>query len=441
MYTSRVRTFIRLAVLILLAAAPVALVGEGRVPTPESVFGFRPGADYKLATYDQSIDYFKKLAAGSKYVKLVEAGKTSQGRTMYFALISSPDNLGKIDRYREIARRLAHPQGLTDAEAQKLARDGKAFVHIDGGLHSTEVAGPQHTPQLALRPRQPRERARHQGDPRQRHRDAVADDQPGRPADGGRVVHEERRHAVRAVRPAAALPGVRRPRQQPRRLHAQHDRVARARAHLAAVGAADHLRAPPVGAVPDAHLAAAVLRAGRHRRAVHHVARSEHDRHGDRARASRSAARSAPRTWARRSTRGIRATSTTRRTSRTSRRSGPRRRSSSTRRRTTTRSTTSRRTCATCGRRASTRARGRPDGGGCATRSTTWKRRRCRCSSSRRSTRTRCSTIATRRDAIRSRAAGRRRRSPTSSRSSSAIRSPPSRCCAASRSAACACRS
>jgi hypothetical protein len=143
-----VRILIRLAFLILLFAAPVALLGQGRLPTPESVLGFRPGADYKLATYDQSIDYFKKVAAASKYVKLLEAGKTSQGRTMYYALVSSPDNLAKIDRYREIARRLAHPQGLSDAEAKRLARDGRAFVHIDGGLHSTEVAGPQHTPQL-----------------------------------------------------------------------------------------------------------------------------------------------------------------------------------------------------------------------------------------------------------------------------------------------------
>ena len=113
------------------------------------MFGFTAGADYKLATYDQSIEYFKKLAAASRYIRLIEAGKTSQGRTMYFALISSPDNLAKIDRYREIWQRLAHPQGLTDAEAQKLAAEGKALVHIDGGLHATEVAGPQHTPLLA----------------------------------------------------------------------------------------------------------------------------------------------------------------------------------------------------------------------------------------------------------------------------------------------------
>ena len=50
----------------------------------------------------------------------------------------------------------------------------------------------------------------------------------------------------------------------------------------------------------------------------------------------------------------------------------------STRRRTSTRSTTFRRTCATCGRRASIRARGSRDGGACATRSTTWKRHRSR---------------------------------------------------------------
>ena len=45
--------------------------------------------------------------------------------------------------------RLAHPQGLTDADAQRLAAEGKALVHIDGGLHAIEVAGPQHTPLLA----------------------------------------------------------------------------------------------------------------------------------------------------------------------------------------------------------------------------------------------------------------------------------------------------
>jgi len=137
-------------ILIWAFAASVVLTAQSRlVPAPDASFGFKPGADYKLATYDQSIEYFRKLAAASKYVRLVEAGKTSQGRTMYFALISSPKNLEQIERYRQIAQRLAHPTGLTDATARELAREGKPIVHIDGGLHSTEVAGAQHTPLLA----------------------------------------------------------------------------------------------------------------------------------------------------------------------------------------------------------------------------------------------------------------------------------------------------
>src|SRR5260221_3896019 len=112
------RTLLALLASIALTAAPQAQ-GRSSVPTPDSVFGFAPGADYKLATYDQSIEYFKKLASASRYIKLFEAGKTTQGRTMYFALISTPENLAKIDRDREIWQPLAHPHGPTQFAAQK----------------------------------------------------------------------------------------------------------------------------------------------------------------------------------------------------------------------------------------------------------------------------------------------------------------------------------
>jgi hypothetical protein len=126
-----------------IASAPSSL------PTPESVWGFAPGQDGRLATYDQSIAYFRKLAEASRNIRLFEAGKTSQGRTYVYAAISSPENLAKIDHYREIAQRIAHPEGLTDEEAHALAREGKVILHVDGGLHATESAGPQHTPLLA----------------------------------------------------------------------------------------------------------------------------------------------------------------------------------------------------------------------------------------------------------------------------------------------------
>ena len=141
--------FRRGLVAALLVATSVSLSAQSRIPTPESVVGFVPGAESKLATYDQTIAYFKKLDAASDYMQLVEAGTSTQGRTYYFALISTPKNLKKVDHYRETARRLSRPEGLTDAQALALVRDARPLVHIDGGLHATEVAGPQHTLLLA----------------------------------------------------------------------------------------------------------------------------------------------------------------------------------------------------------------------------------------------------------------------------------------------------
>src|SRR5258708_35975671 len=113
------------------------------IPPPESVLGHKPGDDSYRANYTESRDYFRKLAAASDRIKLISVGKTTRGLDWEIAIISSPANLAKLDRYKDISQKLAHGRGLDDATAKALAREGKAIVHIDGGLHSTEVAGAQ----------------------------------------------------------------------------------------------------------------------------------------------------------------------------------------------------------------------------------------------------------------------------------------------------------
>jgi len=114
-----------------------------RVTSPKQEFGFDIGDDYRLADYTQLVAYWKKLAAQSDRMKLVSVGGSAEGREMYLAIITSPENQAKLDRYKEISRKLALARGITDAEAMALAREGKTVVWIDGGLHATEVLGAQ----------------------------------------------------------------------------------------------------------------------------------------------------------------------------------------------------------------------------------------------------------------------------------------------------------
>ncbi len=120
------------------------------VPSPREHFGYDPGEDYKLAGYPEMVSYFQALERTSDRIRLVEFGRSSEGRPMYVAFLSSPANLQNLDRYRDISRRLALGQASED-EARRLAAEGKAIVWIDSGLHATEVAPVQHAPHLAYR--------------------------------------------------------------------------------------------------------------------------------------------------------------------------------------------------------------------------------------------------------------------------------------------------
>jgi hypothetical protein len=122
---------------------------RAQVPTPASVLGHTPGDDFYLADYADTVRYFHALAAASDKIKMLTVGKSTRGQDIEVAVISSPANLAKLDDYKKSAGRLARAEDLNDDQAKELARSSKVIVHIDGGLHSDEVAGTQHTMVLA----------------------------------------------------------------------------------------------------------------------------------------------------------------------------------------------------------------------------------------------------------------------------------------------------
>ena len=132
----------RLCLLLALSVCAIAQPAP-KISTPKEALGFNLGDDYQMASYAQLETYWKKLAGESDRMKLVSIGKTEEGRDQWMAIVSSPDNIKNLDKYKQIAARLAHAEGLTDAQAHDLARQGKAVVWIDGGLHATETVGSQ----------------------------------------------------------------------------------------------------------------------------------------------------------------------------------------------------------------------------------------------------------------------------------------------------------
>lgn len=132
--SSRIRVF---ALSLALAVAAPAQT----LTSPKQHFGFDIGDDYHLTTYRQTEAYFKKLAAESDRLQLVDIGRTEEGRTQYMMIISAPENIRNLARYKEIAQRLARAEGVTEQQARAFAAEGKAVVWIDGGLHATETVG------------------------------------------------------------------------------------------------------------------------------------------------------------------------------------------------------------------------------------------------------------------------------------------------------------
>ncbi|QSX33496.1 hypothetical protein JYB87_17575 [Shewanella avicenniae] len=132
-----------IGLLALALSAASCQLAAAELPSPKEILGHNPGDDFYLANYEDSISYFHALAAKSNKIKMFTAGQSTQGKTLEFAVISSPENLAKWEEYKEISRKLADSRGLTDAEARKLAKESKIIVHIDGGMHASEVADHQ----------------------------------------------------------------------------------------------------------------------------------------------------------------------------------------------------------------------------------------------------------------------------------------------------------
>ncbi|HEY0458965.1 MAG TPA: M14 family metallopeptidase [Pyrinomonadaceae bacterium] len=130
---------LRLGGIILLLA--LSIIAQTKIPAPRDVLGFTPGDDRKLASWAQTVEYFKRLDAASDRVQFAEIGKTTMSAPFVYATISSPANLKRLAFYKAIQQKLADPRLIksNDKAARALIKQGKTIVLITCGVHSNEV--------------------------------------------------------------------------------------------------------------------------------------------------------------------------------------------------------------------------------------------------------------------------------------------------------------
>lgn len=109
-------------------------------PDPSTFLGHPIGQDKTPVEWAQVTAYFHALAEGSDRVRVVEYGRSTEGRPMIAAIVSAAGNLERLDHFQEIQKRLSDPRVTPQDEADELIAEGKAIVLITCSVHSTEVA-------------------------------------------------------------------------------------------------------------------------------------------------------------------------------------------------------------------------------------------------------------------------------------------------------------
>ncbi len=109
------------------------------VPRPQSILRFDVGEFH--TNYAQMERVVRDIAAAAPdRVRLTDIGDTNEYRQMHLAVISSPENLRRIDEIKANIRRLSDPRGLSQAEAQTLVNSTPLVVWLAYTIHGNESA-------------------------------------------------------------------------------------------------------------------------------------------------------------------------------------------------------------------------------------------------------------------------------------------------------------
>ncbi len=117
---------------------------SGQVQQPQDLIGYKVGADYKLARYEEIREYFQHVGENSRRVNIREIGLTTEGQKMIIAEITDDATPERIRQAMADQKKISDPRLIKDREhEQNLIADAKVVILVNCNLHSTEIASSQ----------------------------------------------------------------------------------------------------------------------------------------------------------------------------------------------------------------------------------------------------------------------------------------------------------
>jgi hypothetical protein len=128
----------------LLAQERFEFYGRGpyrsEVPHPGDLLGYEPGARHTQYAEQQAV-LDALVAAAPDRARTEVIGVTEEGRTMRVLLISSPENIARLDEIRAEIDRLADPRITSPEQAQAIVTRDPVVVMLSYSIHGNEPTG------------------------------------------------------------------------------------------------------------------------------------------------------------------------------------------------------------------------------------------------------------------------------------------------------------
>jgi hypothetical protein len=118
------------------------------VPRPSSILGYEPG---EFHTNHGNLERVLEAiaAAAPDRVRIVDYGKSVEGRTLRLVIISSPENMARLDEIRAAVRSLRDPRATSAAQAAEIARTTPPIGWMNYGNDGNETAAGETAMQVA----------------------------------------------------------------------------------------------------------------------------------------------------------------------------------------------------------------------------------------------------------------------------------------------------